>query len=412
MRKAILIGVLLAAAGLTAGAQSDWPQWRGANGDGVSAETSWNPMALQGSAKILWKRDVGVGYSSPSVQGGRLFVMGSNDSHLVVSCLDASSGTLLWATEIKSLLEPEATPVVDGDRLYCLHQDGALFCLATSNGATIWSRNLALDLQAERPRQGWAASPVVAGDLLLVNANNKLSAVDKFSGKLRWEIEDDVPLMSWGSYATPVVASVGAAKYAFFLGPSTLFAVDVATGKAAWSFSHRDPRHPAADPIVSGGSVFVTLFEGDALIDATGTEPRVEWRSTDQAGRLHPAVLVGGYVYGTVLPSEFFTMAWEGFKETPLPLRCLDWKTGKVMWEKAMGYVILSAAGDKLIMIELNGTLHVVEATSKEYREIATTRVLAEGTGPRTFAVPPVLCNGKLYCRNYAGELTCIDVGS
>ena len=75
-----------------------------------------------------------------------------------------------------------------------------------------------------------------------------------------------------------------------------------------------------------------------------------------------------------------------------------------------MAHVTVMAAGDKLIMIELNGTLHVVKASPKAYEEIATTRVLADGAGPRTFAVPPVLCDGRLYCRNYISELTCIDV--
>jgi len=394
-----------------AAAGPGWPQWRGPSGNGVSAETSWNPMALQGTPKVLWKKDVGTGYSSPSIDGrGHLFIMGLRSTRLRATCLDAATGRELWGRDLeRTPLETQGTPATDGDRVYFLNWDGLLVCLKTSNGAVLWNTDVGSGLPASKTAGGWAASAVVEGNLLLLNANTEMMALDKLSGKLQWQIEDQVPVGSWGSYATPVVSGVGAARRAFFLGPSTLFAVDLPGGKVVWSFPHHDDIHAVADPIVSEGQVFISLPNLCFMLNLSSGQPSPGWK-TQFTGWLPPPVLLDGYLYGSHMPPEFYTTTWEGVERDPMPFRCIDWKTGKVMWEKMMGHVTLIAAGDKLIMIELNGTLHVAEASPKGYTEIAITRVLADGTGPKTFAVPPVLYDGRLYCRNFNGELTCIDV--
>ena len=80
------------------------------------------------------------------------------------------------------------------------------------------------------------------------------------------------------------------------------------------------------------------------------------------------------------------------------------------MWEKSMKTVSLTAADGKLIMLELNGTLRIAEASSSKFTEISSADVLGGAEKPRIFATHPVLCGGKIYCRNYAGDLICIDV--
>jgi hypothetical protein len=82
------------------------------------------------------------------------------------------------------------------------------------------------------------------------------------------------------------------------------------------------------------------------------------------------------------------------------------------MWEKEMKMVSLMAADSKLIILEENGSLHIAEATPSEYQEITSCDVLEGEQKPRTFYTPPVLCNGKIYCRNFAGDLVCINVSN
>jgi len=81
------------------------------------------------------------------------------------------------------------------------------------------------------------------------------------------------------------------------------------------------------------------------------------------------------------------------------------------MWEKEMIAASLIAADGKLVIIEGNGTLHIAEATPSEYTEISSC-VLTSKTGVNKWWTPPVIYRGKIYCRNYAGDLVCIDVSN
>ena len=333
-------------------------------------------MGLQGPAKILWKKDVGEGYSSPSISGGRLFIMGLKGSELTVTCLDAASGREIWKRSLQSAWFPESTPAIDGERLYCLNQNGRLLCLLTSNGKTVWEADLAGGLGAQRPARGWAGSPVIEGNLLLLNANSKQIALDKMTGKLRWQFEDTVPPASEGSYTAPVVADIDGVRHVFFLGPSNLIVVDASSGKQAWSYPHGDYVLSGADVVVSAKEAFVTHPGECALLRISRTEATAAWRSTDLTTWLPAPVLLNGFLYGTYIPPGLWITSWTGL-DAASEFRCLDWKTGKVMWGN---------------------------------QEIASTSVLADTKGPRTYAVPPVLCDGRLYCRNCVGDLTCIDV--
>ncbi len=109
-------------------------------------------------------------------------------------------------------------------------------------------------------------------------------------------------------------------------------------------------------------------------------------------------LLIKGYLYGSD--------GWTG----NIPLRCLDFNTGNIKWEREMRVASLISADGKLIILEENGTLHIAEATPSSYQEISSCDVLEGEQKLRRFWTPAVLCNGKIYCRNYTGNLVCIDV--
>jgi hypothetical protein len=88
----------------------------------------------------------------------------------------------------------------------------------------------------------------------------------------------------------------------------------------------------------------------------------------------------------------------------------MDWNTGQVVWRKDLPWLSATAVDGKSIALELNGTLHIAKVTPSGYQELSSADVLAGAKKPRTFATPPVLCNGMIYCRNLAGDLVCIDV--
>ena len=276
----------------------------------------------------------------------------------------------------------------------------------------MWEKDLKEDFDAQHTMLGWATSPVVDGNLLLLNANTVEIALNKKNGDFVWGIDDAVPSGSWGSYATTVVSDYDGTRVALFLGPSTLNAVEVKTGEKLWSYMHDDPLHPVADPIVVGSKVYISLPEYCVMLEITGTGPKELWSTTELNTWTSTAVMVDGYLYGMHHPSEFKGIVdWNVMLRKDWPLRCIDVKIGTVVWEKKMKPFSLTAADSKLILLELNGMLRIAEAISSTYRELSSVDVLGGEKRPRIFATPPVLYKGKIYCRNLAGDLVCIDVG-
>jgi outer membrane protein assembly factor BamB len=389
----------------------EWPRWRGPNGDGVSPESDWNPRALEGGAKVLWKADVGAGYSDVVIQDGRLYTMGGIEDGTVFACLDASSGRPVWRTRLEGYQEPRSTPVVDGDRVYGLLTDGTLACLKTADGAIAWKKSLAVDFGAKAGMHGWASSPVVWGSLLVLNVNDSGIALDKRTGEPAWASEPGaLEGVSSGYYATPVPGSWTGKPCLLLMGLRSLKAVEPATGEVLWRYGHFGS-DTSADPIFSGNEVFFCHGDRAVLLDVSGESPREAWSNEDLRTYVSGPVAVGGYLYGSDWnqpvgsPNNWYLLAKPGW-----PLRCMEWKTGHVRWEKPMEQLSLTAAGGRLILLEADGMLHVAEASPDGYRELSSADALAGEKRPRRFAAPPVLFGGRLYCRNFAGDLVCIDV--
>ncbi|MGA2619961.1 MAG: PQQ-binding-like beta-propeller repeat protein [Thermoguttaceae bacterium] len=170
-----------------ASAGADWPQWRGPNRDGVSAEKGWTARWPEKGPPVLWKAKVNTGHSSVAVVGARVYTMGflmdkkgpdgkynkDEDGRRlgtdIVWCLNAGTGDVAWQHSYQSAGdETYSTPTVHEGRVYTLGRFGQLFCLDAATGRVVWSKNLVKDFGGERPYYGYACSPLVAGDLLVV----------------------------------------------------------------------------------------------------------------------------------------------------------------------------------------------------------------------------------------------------
>ena len=410
--KRILLFLMFGLATVIAFAQTpSWPRWRGASGDGVSRETGWNPLALQGGAKVLWTVDVGAGYSNVVIAANRLYALGQDKekSSLVFSCVDAATGEKIWQRTYPTAHPPESTPVIDGDRVYGIAYDGTLFCLRSADGTPVWEKNLVKDFKAKRGVYGWATSPVVEGDLVLLNAGTAGIALNKMDGSLAWDSTPGNQVET--AYASVVSFDSAGVKCALFFGLETLSAVEAASGREMWSFPHAAPWGTiVSDPIVSGDEAFFANYDYALAIQIAGGKPHEIWRKEKLRGGLATPVLVDGNLFGSDWSTSVSDWDWTTLLRLDWPFECLDWKTGAVKWEQKMKVVSLMAADGKLIMLETNGTLHVAEAAPREYRELSSADVFKGGSKPRLFVTPPVLCGGKIYCRNYAGDLVCIDV--
>ncbi|MEO8428987.1 MAG: PQQ-binding-like beta-propeller repeat protein [Verrucomicrobiota bacterium] len=379
----------------------DWFRWRGPNLDGISTEKSWSTAWAKEGPKQLWRASVGTGFSSVSVSKGRVFTLGNQNETDTVYCIDANTGASGWTNSYPCPLDPQyyeggphSTPAVDGDFVYTLSKRGHLFCFEAANGKIVWQTNLLEQLGVIKPRWGFAGSPLVEGNLLLLNVGNAGTAVDKKTGKLVWTSGKEP-----AGYSTPMPMTVGGQRCVLIFAAKALVAVRISDGHELWRhewLTRWDINN--ADPIVAGDKVFVSSFDqGGALLQVGAGIPQVVWQNKQMKNHFNSCVLVGGHLYGI-----------DGNSDQPaeIAFRCLDFQTGEVKWShKGFGLGALMAADGKLIILGDKGELVVAEASPAGFKPLAHAQVL----GGKCWTTP-VLANGKIYCRNAKGDLVCLDV--
>ncbi|MHC4114859.1 MAG: outer membrane protein assembly factor BamB family protein [Planctomycetota bacterium] len=390
----ILITVIICGAAVGA----DWPHWRGPNYNGISEETGWNTTWGKDGPKQLWKTSVGTGFSSISVSKGQVYTIGNTDDKDTVYCLDADTGKILWKHSYPEPIDPKhyeggpnATPTVDGGKVYTFSKTGKVFCLDTKNGDVIWQVDLQKKFGVKSPKWGLSGSVFIQDNMAILNAGELGIALNKNDGSLIWQNGKD-----GAAYATPVPFTAGKGKCIAVFNANGVACLRTATGKRVWQFPWKTKHDVnAADPIISGNEIFVSSGYGTGcgLFKIEGNKATEIWRNRNMRNHFSSCVLWQGYLYG---------FDGQGSKGK---LTCLDYKSGEVKWvQDDLGTGSLTMAEGKLIILGGKGKLVVAEATPAGFKEISSTEVL---TG-RCWT-PPVLANGKIYARNAVGDLVCLD---
>jgi outer membrane protein assembly factor BamB len=288
---------------------------------------------------------------------------------------------------------PTSTPTIDGDRVYTLSRWGDLFCFDLTTGKVRWSKNVQQETEAPIPSWGFASSPLVHEDLLVLNVGEAGLAVDKTSGKIAWSSG-----RSESGYSTPLPFQHQGRWYAWLGTSNAYVAVDIKTGKVLWE--HRwITRYGvnATDPLPSGEHVFISTGygKGATLLQIGEGEPKSLWRTKEMCNQINSSVLIDGFVYGM-----------DGDTTEDAVLKCVEMKTGKTQWvREGVGTGALMAAEGKLIVLSASGELLIGKASPKEFTPTTRAQVL-EG---KCWTVP-VLAGGRIYCRNADGDVVCLDV--
>lgn len=381
---------------------SDWPMFRGPNHDGISNETDWKISWPESGPAKLWEAAVGTGFSTVSVADGRVFTLGNEDKQDTVYAFDAKTGKTIWTHVYKSDIGskfyeggPGSTPTVDGDHVFTISKWGDLFCLNAANGNVVWKRQLEKEEGLRLPDWGFNGSPLVHGDMLILNVGGGGMAVDKTSGKTIWRSNDEE-----AGYSTPLPFSLDGKQYVALSSGKSFLAAEASTGKKTWEISW-PTRYGvnAADPIVEGEQVWIGsgYGKGNGLFNMDGSQAKEVWTNTDLRAQQNPPILIDGHLYG-----------FDGDAGKKSPLKCVEFKTGKVVWEaEDIRYGAVAAAGNQLIVISDKGELMVAPATSKGFTPSARANVL-DG---KCWTVP-VISDGLIYLRNSRGRLICVDVRS
>jgi outer membrane protein assembly factor BamB len=384
---------------------ADWPRWRGPNGDGISAETEWEPVALARGPKILWKADIGSGYSNVVIKDDSLYTMGKLKGKPSVFCFNAETGKIIWQYAFIGSRDPQSTPALDGGFIHALSAEGELFCLVARNGEQQWKKNLVEEFHGERPFHYFSTSPVVDGNLIIINVNKYGAAFDKKTSMLLW-ISQPTKGLDINQYSTAVLGDVNGRRCAIIFGNHIVSAVEINSGKLLWSVPVESVpgEYCIPDPICFNGKMFVSMYSpssehSSCLWNVQKNSPTILWQNKNMGNDISSSVLVDGFIYGIDGKSD-------GGHNS---LRCIDWDAGKLMWEKKMRMASLIAADGKLIIIDEKGALSIVKAAPSGYEEIAKCAIPDQKKYEQWWT-PPVLWGGKLYCRGNLGDLVCIDL--
>jgi outer membrane protein assembly factor BamB len=387
---------------------ADWPQWLGPNRDGVSTETGLvkNWPAREGPP-VVWQRDVGEGYSGPVVVGERLILFHRVDNQEVVECLSTTKADKLWsfayATQYVDGLGkgngPRSTPAIHGKRVYTLGAEGWLHCLDLQSGKKIWARSLTADYKVPASYFGIGTSPLVEGDLVVVNVGAKnagIVAFHKDDGKEIWKATSD-----GASYSSPVAATIDGLRYLVFFTRQGVALLDPASGKVRYEKRWRaryDASVNAATPLVIGDLLFFSAsYETGALLLRVGRDKVEEVWSGDDILSNH---------YCTSMHYQGYLFGIDGRQESGARLRCVELKTGKVQWTKeGFGCASMVRAEGHVFAVTEHGDLVLVELSPRGHQEKARTPVFKQLPCRAQIA----LANGMLFARD-GGRLVCFNV--
>lgn len=379
-----------------------WPRWSGPNGDMISSETGWNFKWPESGPPLLWKTNVGTGFSSVAVADNRLYTMGNRDGQDIVFCLDAATGNEIWQHSYPcSLVDnmheggPGATPTIDGDRVYTLSREGHVFCLGADDGAVQWSTSIEEIVGDRHPEWGFTCSPRVLDGQLILEVGRVL-ALDKMTGDQKWQSETRYR----PGYGSPAFFKQEGKQFIAVLNNDFLLVVGATDGKEIAKFEWETQyAMTSATPIVTGEGIFISsgYNRGCSLLRFAGQRLDAVYENRNMRNHFNNSVLLDGHLYGIDGNSN---------SSRNCKLVCLNLKSGEAIWsERGMGCGSLMAADGKLIVLSDDGVLSIVEATSNGYQELSKVRVLE---GP-CWTVP-VLAGHRIYARNAPGELVCVDV--
>jgi outer membrane protein assembly factor BamB len=394
----------------TSGGGYDWPQWRGPQRDEVNKETGLLKDWTKGGPPLAWEiKNLGGGYSTPSIAGGRIFGMSDRDKDEFVWALDEANGKELWATKISAWSGggetdgPRCTPTVEGDLLWALGFHGDLVCLDVKSGEIKWQKNLRKEFKGEVGNWRYSESPLIDGEKLIATPGGKdaaIVALNKKTGEVIWKAK--VPGGDRADYSSAIVAEIdGKRQYIQFMAGGVV-AVAADDGKFLWRYDH--PHNGTANcstPIFHEGYIFAgSSYESGAGLakvkEANGTFQADEVYFTHEMKNHHGGfVLLDGYVYG----------------ENNGRLGCREFLTGKAMWEKARtaGKGSITYADGRLYYREEGGkgTVFLIETNPKKYVEHG--RLDQPDRSNHNSWAHPVIANGKLYLRDQ-DVLLCYDV--
>jgi outer membrane protein assembly factor BamB len=408
----------------------NWPQWRGINGDGISAEkgiaTEWSPAyrlfwgITVPSKNVLWSVDLpGMGGATPVIWGDKIFVTSeTKDKSMVLVCY-STAGKELWKRELTTKKTRRArtdegngaaaSPSTDGKHVYVFVGTGEFACF-DFDGKEIWKFDVQERFGKFNIQFGVTSTPALfQGKLywqLLDSSNQQVICLDAATGNTDWKIKrpSDGTDENEHSYASAQVWQKGDKAYLVVHGNDYTTAHDLKDGKELWRLGGLNPADKynrflrfVASPVVSPDLIVVpTAKNGPVVAIKPNAQGKIEpgspyeaWRRVRETPDVPCPLIHDGLVYLC--------------RENGV-LICIDAATGKEYYNERIHSARYRAspiyADGKIYCTARDGTVSVFEA-GKTYNRLSVNKL------PDEMAASPIVADGKLYLRGF-DKLYCI----
>ncbi len=389
----------------------DWPGFEGPTRDGISPEKGLATSWPEGGPKELWHFRLSGGFGGSAVKGGKVYVpdrIGNEKD--VLHCLDLAGGKELWSVSFDAAGKfqypgPRATPAVDDKSVFFMGPLGDLYCIELETQKLLWQKSLRKDFGSRPPTWAVAESPLLYKDWVIVaplSGKAGLAALDKKTGKTVWSSKS----VGGMGYTSPMITTIDKVEQVVMIASCSVVGADVKTGKILWQYTDWPCPFPLASPTAIGdGRLFVTcIASGPYKSKSAMFRPRLkdgEWtveelyQTLDCQSQMHNGLLYEKYLYANSAANG------KG-------LVCMD-LDGKIKWNQGglsdNGGNLVIAQGMIYLMDGGSGTLHLLQASPEEYKELASAKVL---DGKQVWA-PMSIADGKLLCRDQR-QLKCLDI--
>lgn len=380
---------------ISAASFADWPAYRGPQADGAVREAVFDSSGELG-LKVAWQRELGSGYSSVAVAGGKALTMFSDGERDHMVAFDQATGDEQWRLDLGetyvghdgSHTGPMSTPLVVGQRVIALGPFGRLVSASLESGEVLWSTELTKSAEAKKPHYGFSTAPLVIDGVIVVQIGaaegGAVAGFDLETGEQRWTaLEEKI------DHQSPVPFPVGDRTMVMAAGGKHLSALDPRDGTVLWSYEHEGGGARgmmSLMPVLAGEErVFLAHKDNSSKVlrighsdDGLTLEPL--WENGAIRNSYNVAVYHEGNIYA--FSSRFLT--------------CVDAETGEAHWKsRAPGDGFLMLVDGHLVIQTKDGSLHVARATPDGYQEVASLELFEELAW-----APPGFADGSIYVRS------------
>lgn len=386
---------------------NEWLGHLGTHRNGLASGKEINFDWLESEPQLLWKKEIGVGVAGVSGLNEYVYSMGNVNGKDVIYCIDAFTGKIIWQKSYDCIIDkrmfeggPPTTPLIDkkNKNLYTLSHQGELRCLSLKSGLLQWKVSYTNSpLGGRRPDYGYASSPIIYDDMLIISPGGKESSIAALN------LDDGSVLWSCGNskvgYSSPVIFTLNESDCIAQLNASDLSVFNLGTNsllsKTSWETKYRIN---AAAPIYFNGHILITsgYGKGAGLFKVHEEKLELIYESKQLVCQFQSPIMKNGFIYAVT-----------GDNDRKASLVCMNPINGKIMWSEPLsgnrGNVI--AVDDSLIVLTERGEVIACSATPKSYNETGR----FQAVGGRCWAAPTI-CGSRLYIRNNSGRLMCYNL--